>query len=73
MVKQLNFYRSKELMAELEAEAMEATKMSGREVTQQDMLRFAWKQRPGNLRRAKSKATGLRVGAKLGRKARPVT
>jgi hypothetical protein len=60
MGKQLNFYRSTELQAELEAEAAAQTKNNpGHEpFTAQDVLRLAWCLRPSGLKLARpAKAT----------------
>jgi hypothetical protein len=63
MGKQLNFYRSTALQAELEAEALWHTKRArgAREFTAQDMLRLAWDIRPANLRES---APAKKGGAK---------
>ncbi len=55
MGKQLNFYRSAELLAELEAEAAAQTKRKGNEITHQEVLRAAWMLRPATLRLAAKK------------------
>lgn len=54
MGKQLNFYRSDALMAELEAEALAQTRATKghNKFTVQDLLRAAWEVRPEHLRLA---------------------
>jgi hypothetical protein len=58
MGKQLNFYRSAELMAELEAEATAQSKSrcGQSKATSQECLRLAWDLRPEALRMAERKA-----------------
>ena len=54
MGKQLNFYRSEELMAELTADAAALTKQTGTPHTPQDVLRIAhraWKNLQANAKK----------------------
>jgi hypothetical protein len=69
MGKQLNFYRSEELQAELQAEAVAQSRArGGRTVTHQSVLRRAWDTRPKSLRLASVEklARDAKAGAKKG-------
>ena len=68
MGKQLNFYRSSDLLAELEAEALAQTRnlmkravgYERKPFTHQDVLRAAWLLRPNSLKLARESKKGGR-------------
>ena len=64
MGKQLNFYRSAELQAELEAEAIAQSNRFGCECTVQQVLRCAWNERPAKLRLARDAKAGAKKGGR---------
>ena len=69
MGKQLNFYRSAALQAELEAEAAAQSRArGGRPITHQSVLRMSWDTRPKSLRLAfvEKLARDAKAGAKKG-------